>query len=113
MIKKAIVLVVVFASLSGCVDLDILMGNPKLEGTWKQDGTKPYQIRFQEDNTGIALNDQTNDYFFTWRLDSDDKGVMYWEIDGKPTRVVYFTLLHNDNVLVLVWEGNPTVYKRV
>lgn len=98
-------------SLSGCLEI-LADDSAKLIGDWVRDGNSSYRVRLQKNGQGVALNKATNDYTFEWRLDPDEANIMYWEIDGASTRVVHYYLLKEDSILVLEWDGMPTVYER-
>ena len=98
--------------LSGCLEAFLGDRTDDLIGDWDRDGSPDYKIRLNEDGTGVALSRNANDYLFDWRLDPDTDDIMYWEIDGETTRVVYYYLLKEGEILVLEWDGSPSVYEK-
>ncbi len=119
MIKKAVLLLgisILVLSMTGCTQIKSFLTDytGQLCHTWSRDGDSSYKIEFNTDNTGLALNKNTNDFLFDWRFDPKDEDTMIWEIHhSSEVRVVKFYFLgENNEILVLEWDGHPTVYSR-
>jgi len=105
-------LLIAIISLSGCLGEIFGSTEAQLYGDWSKDGNSNYRIRFQKNGEGVALNQNSEDYTFSWRLDPDRNDIMYWEIEGVSTRVIHYYLLKEGELLVLEWDGMPSAFMR-
>lgn len=111
----AVVLILPLALLSGCIEgLFQFTNNTSVitDYEWIR-SDEEVTINFDEDKTGVILQKNGDDAFFTWTLDPSQEDTMIWTIqDTQESRVVKYYLVNEDTRLVLEWGGTPYIFTR-